>query len=146
MLTTLKKREITPTNYRYAAKEEDPKGQFEKAFAEYLGECAEFEAASKQHVYDTKEEISQVSFRVHCGWLAQLISSAQNLIFLNHSLLEKHPDLEYQFKILQQKTDEFIVRLYDWHGAPGTHSTEPLNFNQAMQEVRAGEVEEFKVL
>jgi hypothetical protein len=145
MLTTLNKREITPTNYRYTV-QEDPKSLFEKAFADYLSECSEFEAASKRHVYDSKEEVSQVSFRVHCGWLAQLISIAQNLIFLNHTLLNDHPDLEPQFKILQQKTDEYIVRLYDWHGVPGTHSTETGTFKQAMTDVQAGQVEEFTAL
>jgi hypothetical protein len=144
MLTTFKKRDITPTNYRYPF-EKDPKGEFEEAFAEYLGECAEFETASKQSVYETKEIVSDISFRVHCGWMALLISSAQGLIFQYSSLRSEHPDLDLQFQVLQKKTDEYIVRLYDWHGAPGTHSDEPATFKAAMDEVQEGSIEEFQL-
>jgi hypothetical protein len=139
---TLPRREITRTNYRYAVEEEDSKSKFEKQFADFLRECADFESASKRYVYESKEEVPQASFRVHCGWLAQLISQAQTMIFLNHPLLAEHPDLEFQFKLLQQKTDDFIARLHDWHGPPGTHSDEPGTFKAAFSEFQAGQVEE----
>jgi hypothetical protein len=142
MLKKWNGRETAPAGYGYAAKD-DPKIEFEKRAAAFLEDCAKFEEASQHSIYRNEKEISQHDFRVHCGWLASLISAAQGLMVEYRESLGANSDSEAQFELLQQKTDEFIARLWEWHGPPGSHADEPPSFTQAMAEVKAGQSEPF---
>jgi hypothetical protein len=58
-------------------------------------------------------------------------------------VLGENADAKPHLELLQQKTDDYIARLWEWHGTPGSHRDEPSSFGRAVEEVKAGKVEHF---
>lgn len=136
-------RETSPLNYGPKPEtKQTPRDFFEHDLAVFLGEAAQFETASKVNVYEA-EDLQLMDARTHCAWLGRLIYTGQQLFIYGISYNLHEEGLQGQMQVLDQKIQEYVHRMAEWHDSIG--AKEPANFKQAMKELKEGSILPFKV-